>query len=729
MATELEYTQFALRVYDASVNNKIGMPTGWSQIDWLPDQGSGFSAGVYKKDTTNEIVIAYAGANDLMDVLNWSATAFPATQVFAAMSYYLAFKNAYPTADISFTGHSLGGGLASLMAVFFDKRATVFDEMPSQIAALNPSVYLTAAASMALAGFSDENFDSYVASCGLAALSRESNVDHYYVDGEALGAVRNSYNTLVGSVDEPISLGNSTAGEWDRHSMALLTALKISPSFHDAARRLPDLVTQLLDVDNLFAAASSEQKEDLLLKLLRNQLGVSGTIAPNGMLERFAADMQKIAQPGGLTMANSALAKTLTAFAMQMYYEDPKSNATNPQKKLFDYENIVRGIHFYRTDVAATLANAEGYNHYFDDYLDTWKPEEKAAVLDELPGLEDWYVQAGDWRLIATAGSERAFMIGGNGNDDLTGGTADDVLYGGRGMDLLVGGTGDDLLLGGEDHDVYTFQAADGNDIIIDDDMRGAIKYGGSFLRGGKGEKGSDVYKDDKGNSYLWDGDDGSTLVINGKITLKNFSNGKFGIVLTRDVDDEKNRFDQTSQVTSPIILDLDRDGVETVNLRSNTYFDADGNGFAEQTGWASPDDGLLVLDRNGDGIINNGGELFGSETRLNNGTKAANGFQALDELDVNRDGKIDAADAAYGQLRIWRDTDGDGYSRPDELKTLSEAGVFSINTGYARSNYIDANDNEHKQVGSFTKTDGTTGTATDVWFKTDKAYTVTKTH
>ena len=80
----------------------------------------------------------------------------------------------------------------------------------------------------------------------------------------------------------------------------------------------------------------------------------------------------------------------------------------------------------------------------------------------------------------------------------------------------------------------------------------------------------------------------------------------------------------------SPIILDLDGDGVETVGVKDGAYFDHDGNGFAEQTGWASSHDGLLVMDRNGDGIINGGKELFGNETLLTNGAKSANGFQAL---------------------------------------------------------------------------------------------------
>ena len=101
----------------------------------------------------------------------------------------------------------------------------------------------------------------------------------------------------------------------------------------------------------------------------------------------------------------------------------------------------------------------------------------------------------------------------------------------------------------------------------------------------------------------------------------------------------------------SPIILDLDGDGVETTQLKAGAYFDHDGNGFSEQTGWAGADDGMLVRDIDGNGSVDNGKELFGNETLLSDSTKASNGFQALSELDDNKDGKIDANDAAWSQL------------------------------------------------------------------------------
>src|SRR5712692_4965192 len=175
----------------------------------------------------------------------------------------------------------------------------------------------------------------------------------------------------------------------------------------------------------------------------------------------------------------------------------------------------------------------------------------------------------------------------------------------------------------------------------------------------------------------------------------------------------------------SPIVLDLDGDGVETTNIGAGAFFDLDANGFAEKTGWVGKDDGLLVWDRNGDSRIDSGRELFGNETLLASGEKAANGFVALAELDTNHDGALDASDAAFANLKVWKDADGDGLSSPDELISLADAGVASINIGYSNSSYVDPQGNTHRQVGSFSRTDGTSGTATDVWFQRNLIDTV----
>ena len=86
----------------------------------------------------------------------------------------------------------------------------------------------------------------------------------------------------------------------------------------------------------------------------------------------------------------------------------------------------------------------------------------------------------------------------------------------------------------------------------------------------------------------------------------------------------------QVLTTRSPLILDLDGNGVETVSVNDGVYFDHDGNGFAEKSGWVSENDGILVRDLNNNGQIDGGNELFGDQTLLSDGTKAANGFEAL---------------------------------------------------------------------------------------------------
>lgn len=199
----------------------------------------------------------------------------------------------------------------------------------------------------------------------------------------------------------------------------------------------------------------------------------------------------------------------------------------------------------------------------------------------------------------------------------------------------------------------------------------------------------------------------------------------EFNRELNRPIDDLKKKFDKASTIPSPIILDLDGDGVESVAFNAGAYFDHASDGFAEQTGWVGKDDGLLVRDLNGNGTIDTGTELFGSETLLANGQKAATGFAAMADLDSNADGKLDASDAAFATLNIWKDANGDGFTSTGELLTLGDVGVQSINVGYTNSSLVDANGNQHQQVGSYTTTTGQARTATDVWFQTDSTYSI----
>ena len=159
-------------------------------------------------------------------------------------------------------------------------------------------------------------------------------------------------------------------------------------------------------------------------------------------------------------------------------------------------------------------------------------------------------------------------------------------------------------------------------------------------------------------------------------------------------------------------MLDLDGDGLETVGpAQSGVFFDHDASGIKTGTGWVKSDDGFLVMDRNGNGVIDNGRELFGDATPLYAGGTAADGFAALAQEDSNGDGKITSADSKWSNLRIWRDLNQDGVSQANELSTMQNAGIAGINVAKTASSVTLANGNQIADVGAYTKTDGTSGT------------------
>ncbi|NRA61905.1 MAG: hypothetical protein HRU25_13575, partial [Psychrobium sp.] len=150
-----------------------------------------------------------------------------------------------------------------------------------------------------------------------------------------------------------------------------------------------------------------------------------------------------------------------------------------------------------------------------------------------------------------------------------------------------------------------------------------------------------------------------------------------------------------------PLTLDLNGDGIHLTNLEEGVYFDQNGNGIKNLSQWNSPEDGFLVLDRNMNGSIDNGTELFGDSTSINaQGDTAENGYDALAVFDINADGKIDHNDSVYNDLNVWIDKNSDGISQSDELFTLAEIGVASISLSYdansLTSSYTDTQQVEH---------------------------------
>lgn len=188
----------------------------------------------------------------------------------------------------------------------------------------------------------------------------------------------------------------------------------------------------------------------------------------------------------------------------------------------------------------------------------------------------------------------------------------------------------------------------------------------------------------------------------------------------------------------SPLVLDLNKNGaydlVDVWNDKHPIRFDISADRKKVRTGWVKPQDGMLALDLNGNGKIDNGLELFGEFTKKV-GAKAAagdksfvNGFQALAQYDTNLDGHINGKDQIFNKLLVWQDLNQDGVSQANELKSLAKLKIADISLAYSKLGNLNPEivaNNEVRLEASYKLTDGSVQKISDVWFK-QRRYTDT---
>lgn len=153
----------------------------------------------------------------------------------------------------------------------------------------------------------------------------------------------------------------------------------------------------------------------------------------------------------------------------------------------------------------------------------------------------------------------------------------------------------------------------------------------------------------------------------------------------------------------SPILLNLGAGPYRLSHEDDPVEFDIDGNGAPDRITWSARGSAMafLALDRNGNGRIDNGSELFGNWTPLRSGVLAANGFEALKELDSTADEVINILDAGWSVLLLWTDTNHDGVSQQEELQSLATSTVRAIETRYHWTGRRDAAGNFFGYQGS----------------------------
>lgn len=390
------------------------------------------------------------------------------------------------------------------------------------------------------------------------------------------------------------------------------------------------------------------------------------------------------------------------------------------------------------SDGAGGLAEIDfGANDKPDEEGDLVDATELAAgrIVIDLTG--NVQLKGSDDKKVRIKNAERAW--GSKFDDELTGNDKNNEIVGGNGADILKGGGGNDLIYANViSINTFILQNDQGKDIIdggagadriyagtgdevANPDQDDQIFINGQKLIGGIREAGAEAstpYFGQDGSSYTLQGSVLTASSGSGTITIVNFRNGAAGIVL-RDKEDEPDT-DEPEKTRDPLIVDLDGDRrvARSINAGS-TYFDLNSDGFAERVAWARSTDALLTLDKNGDGVVNNGSELFGTGYVESQGgrpvKRGTEGFADLRQHDLNSDNIIDGGDPIFSDLRLWIDADSDGKSSAGELKTLDELGIASISLQFAFGASLDAL-NDGSFIGTSAVVRKIDGTSTQIY-------------
>ena len=570
MTTTTEYALMAGGAYRSTRAdiNEMPAPQGWTESldERKVDDATGFEAGYFQRGS--EIVISYAGTYDK----SWRdqranaglATGVGSMQLLQAVDYYLQVKAANPGATITLTGHSLGGGLASLVGVFFGVSAQTFDQAPFAKTALFKApetlAYLVGQvdgsgnrlygsdAVAPLVGYIEQKQAFGAAATFIPNSALISNIN---VQGEFLSKAPWTVQDRIGTTTESIANTAPGVSGFDLHSQALLTAFLQSretaftgQSLEQATHTLPQLLGMVFD-SRLYSFRNDDARNrNFLDHLVRHEAGGVGGIAAGGdaMLSRFTADLNKLGT--NIAGLNKAAQDALIAQGIEWYYWQ---GADYAGQEFFTESGGALQYTVNAADAGSLNQSANKALQYVSQWLDPLM--QNGGNYSVTYDYEQWNVAADAGGATATArnadqtqifigntgadtftgGNKADLIAAGAGNDTLKGGGGLDHLYAGEGNDTLDGGAGGDWLYGGKGNDSYQLKSGELFDVINDSDGNGSISVDGTQLTGGK--KAADGYwlSDDKQWGYSLTGS-GDLVISNDVIVRDNTSaNGNEG--------------------------------------------------------------------------------------------------------------------------------------------------------------------------------------------------------
>ncbi|MFH1496018.1 MAG: Mbeg1-like protein [Pseudomonadota bacterium] len=495
MVETLDYALISVNAYyeKRGTINQVDVSPDWSLVERQPNEpSSGYEAVAWKRG--NEIVIAYTGTDEGQD---W-ATNIPlgfgvwaSSQMLQAADFYQKTKQDNPGANITFTGHSLGGGLAALMGVFFNKTAVTFDPAPFRQSASNSNRdrlenYLKLKGweeDAALKNFySDVDFTQPENGPLPNLKIREGRVSRISVAGEVLSLAMTQYR--IGNSDFMFNHGSEQnyrglEPSKDLHSIALLAAFRLSDNFKSTTLSLENLIPLIFDrslyPDSVQDATTNQPV--FMDMLVRHEVGVthpdmSSPVMKDSMLTHFLGDMRDIITAGGLALSDDQLNKGLIALAIQAYYEQD-SGFTQEL-----YQPVAGGLQIDKGALDTALDATKSYQQYLQAWLQGQYSTEMDKITAALPNADRVYLATQPGMIAVAEKDKTALMLGGKGSDTLTGGDLADTLIGGQRNDILEGGKGDDTLMGGEGHDHYIWNTGDDNDILWGNEGRDRLEGG-----------------------------------------------------------------------------------------------------------------------------------------------------------------------------------------------------------------------------------------------------------